>query len=181
MTSTDPDAHAAAPTDPDAGRWLDADQQRAWRAYLRGSRMLELAFDADLADHGVRLPEYEILTLLSEAPGRRLRMHTIATEAVQSRSRLTHTAKRLEAKGWVLREASAEDGRGVELTLTPAGWEVLRALAPAHVASVRDHLIDVLTPEQLDVVGEAMRAVITDLERLRPCDEAIAEADPDGR
>lgn len=176
MTTTDPVPATDPPAVPaeDTGRphWLDADQMRAWRAYLRGSRLLEVAFDEDLADHGVRLTEYEILSLLSDAEGRRLRMHSLASDAVQSRSRLTHTAKRLEARGWVAREASPEDGRGVVLRLTEEGMEVLRGLAPVHVASVRQHLVDVLTPEQLRVVGEAMAAVVGAVERARPCPDA---------
>ena len=93
-------------------RWLSAQEQASWRAYLRGSRLLEHALDRDLQVHGVQLSEYEIISMLSEAPGRRLRMSSLAEKVVQSRSRLTHTAARLEKRGWVRREACLEDRRG---------------------------------------------------------------------
>ena len=65
---------------------------------------------------------------------------------VQSRSRLTHTAKRLEARGWVTREQCADDRRGVELVLTPVGLEAVDQIAKVHVQSVRDNLVDIMTP-----------------------------------
>lgn len=104
---------------PDQTRWLDDDEQRAWRAYLRGTRMLEEALDRDLQDHGLALSEYEIISMLSESPLHRLRMSELAELVVQSRSRLTHTATRLERRGWVVRQPCENDRRGVELVLTP--------------------------------------------------------------
>ncbi len=49
--------------------------------------------------------------------------------------------------------------------LTEAGWAKIRQAAPGHVATVREHVIDALTPEQvgqLSAVGEAL------LKRLDP-------------
>lgn len=140
------------------GPWLRHDEQLAWRAYLRGSRLLEQALDDDLG--GVcQLTEYELISMLSEAPGRRMRMSALADSIIQSRSRVTHTAGRLERRGWVLRERSGDDGRGVDITLTEAGLRALGELAPRHAASVRARLVDVLDPEQLVVLGEAMAAI----------------------
>ena len=104
-----------------ADRGSTTSEQRAWRAYLRGSRLLEASLDRDLQQHGVQLSEYEIISMLSEQPDRRLRMSALADMVVQSRSRLTHTASRLEKRGWVQREACVGDRRGVELVLTDEG------------------------------------------------------------
>lgn len=144
-------------TDP---RWLDADQQRHWRAYLRGSALLQEAFARDLqcaAD--LSLPEYEVLVWLSEAPGRRLRMSALADHLVHSRSRLTHTIKRLERRGLVHRLPAETDGRGIDCLLTDTGFELLDGVAPLHVASVRRYLVDVLTDGQLRTLGESFAAV----------------------
>lgn len=145
-------------------RWLSHEEQLAWRAYLRGSRLLDKALDDDLRDV-CQLTEYELLSMLSEAPGQRMRMSHLADDIVQSRSRVTHTTKRLEDRGWVRRERSAEDGRGVEILLTDEGRAAIAELAPRHVGSVRRHLVDALTHDQLVALGEAM-AVIRD--QLRP-------------
>jgi DNA-binding MarR family transcriptional regulator len=140
-------------------RWLSEDEQRAWRAYLQGSRLIEETLDRDLQSHGVQLSEYEIISMLSEAPGRRLRMSSLADLVVQSRSRLTHTATRLEKRGWVTREACLADRRGVELVLTPAGWDAVQDMARVHVESVRSNVVDLMSPEMFRALGEAMEAV----------------------
>lgn len=140
-------------------RWLSPEEQIAWRAYLHGSRLLENALDDDVAKHGISLSEYELISMLSEAEGGRMRMSALADLVVQSRSRVTHTASRLERRGLVLREPSAEDGRGVELVLTDAGQRTIDELARVHVESVREHFIDVLTAEQFRHLGAAMALV----------------------
>lgn len=141
-------------------RWLTSQEQTAWRAYLRGTRLITTALDEGLAKHGTRLTEYEILSMLSEAPGGRLRMSALAQLVVQSRSRLTHTATRLENLGWVQRRAVREDRRGVELSLTAAGREVLERLSAVHVSDVRRALVDLLTPEEFAALGHAMARVV---------------------
>ncbi len=143
----------------DEPRWLSGDEQESWRAYLRGSRLLDEALDRDLQAHGLQLSEYEIISMLSESPGQRLRMSELAALVVQSRSRLTHTASRLETRGWVTREACASDRRGVELVLTTEGAERVVRTSCAHVESVRRNLLDVLTPEQFAALGVAMSLV----------------------
>lgn len=121
--------------------------------------MLEAALDRDLQTHGAQLSEYEIISMLSEAKGGRLRMSALADKVVQSRSRVTHTASRLERRGWVRREPCLDDRRGVELVLTDLGRRSLEKMARLHVESVRRHLVDVMTPEQFRSLGEAMQAV----------------------
>jgi DNA-binding MarR family transcriptional regulator len=143
----------------DEPRWLDDGEQESWRAYLRGSRYLEEALDRDLQEHGLQLTEYEILSMLSESDGGRLRMSELADLVVQSRSRLTHTAARLEKRGWVERQSCLSDRRGVELVLTDGGWVRLNEMAKAHVDSVRRHLLDVMTPEEFSALGTAMAKV----------------------
>lgn len=154
-----PAAGQATPRADDV-RWLSGEEQAAWRAYLRGSRMIGVALDEGLTRHGTRLTEYEILSMLSEAPGGRLRMSTLAQLVVQSRSRLTHTATRLERLGWVQRRAVREDRRGVELSLTPQGRTVLEELSRVHVSDVRRVLLDRLTPEEFAALGHAMGRIV---------------------
>jgi DNA-binding MarR family transcriptional regulator len=158
-------------------RWLDEQEQVVWREYLRASRLLEAALDRDLQAHGLQLSEYEILSVLSERPDRRLRMSVIAGMVVQSRSRLTHTAGRLENRGWVQREACAGDRRGVELVLTDAGFGEITRMAPTHVESVRANLLDHLSRPELLALGGAMAAVSNGILRTGVCDEVQAEDD----
>lgn len=142
-----------------ATRWLTQQEQQAWRAYLRAHRELQVALDRDLTDFGLSLPEYELLSMLSEQDGDRARMSVLADLVVQSRSRVTHTAKRLEQRGWVRREPTPEDGRGVALALTSAGRRMVEDVAPVHVESVRANFIDLLTDDQLGTLHDAFAQV----------------------
>ena len=143
----------------DGVRWLDEREQVSWRAYLRANRELDVALDRDLQAVGISLPEYELLSMLSEAPMGQLRMSALASLIVQSRSRVTHTAARLERRGWVRRSPAPDDGRGVLLRITDEGRQAITDFAVVHVRSVRRHLVDVLTPQQFAALGEAMEAV----------------------
>jgi DNA-binding MarR family transcriptional regulator len=145
-------------------RWLDADQQRAWRAYIVGTTLLMERLDRDLREnHDLSLPEYEILVRLSEAPDRMLRMAELADSVKNSRSRITHTIARMEKDELVERRQCAADGRGVFAILTDKGYALLVDAAPVHVASVREGLVDLVAPEDLLAVGRAFAAVANGL------------------
>lgn len=143
-----------------AVRWLSEEQQRHWRSFLDGSARLTEALARQLEhDAELSLSEYEVLVRLSEAPARTLRMSSLASSLAQSRSRITHTIRRMEERGFVERRACPGDGRGVNCSMTRLGFERLEAAAPGHVEAVRTHLVDVLSEEQLRMVGEAFAAV----------------------
>jgi DNA-binding MarR family transcriptional regulator len=144
--------------------WLSDGQQRNWRAFLGGVTVLMDSLDRDLRNqHGVSLPEYEILVRLSEAPKRTMRMAELADRVALSRSRLTHTVKRLEANGILRRERCDEDGRGVQAVLTDHGMTVLGRAADTHVRGVRAHLVAHASSAELDTVGDVMERVLRDL------------------
>ncbi|MEV6287470.1 MarR family transcriptional regulator [Kribbella sp. NPDC051770] len=140
-------------------RWLDSEQQVAWRAYLLGTARLMAKLDDDLRQFGLGINDYEILVRLSEAPDRRLRMAELADRLHQSRSRLTHTVGRLEAADLVRRTSCKSDKRGVWAELTDAGFTLLEQAAPSHVAGVREHLVDLASPEDFAAVGRVFDAV----------------------
>lgn len=147
-------------------RWLNDDQQAAWRAWIAASLLLPDRLSRDLQDEaGISLADYEILVHLSESPKQRLRMSELADLTLSSRSRLSHQIDRLSDAGFVDREPCSEDRRGSFAVLTPRGWEFLVDAAPVHVASVREHLVDVLTPEEFAALGRICDKVA---ERLRP-------------
>ncbi|WP_067845875.1 MarR family winged helix-turn-helix transcriptional regulator [Nocardia lijiangensis] len=141
-------------------RWLSPTQQRAWRAYMDGHQRLMTSLNKQLQrDSDLSLAEYRILVLLSEAPGRALRMSELADGVLSSRSRLTHQIRRMEAQDMVRRNTCEEDGRGVVAELTDEGMRRLEAAAPGHVEAVRSDFIDLLVPEHLTVIGEVFARV----------------------
>ena len=147
-------------------RWLDDDEQRTWRMFLAVQRRLPEALERQLqSEAGLPHTYYIVLAMLSEAPGRALRMSDLAEITNSSPSRLSHAVARLEDRGWVRRERATEDGRGNLAVLTDAGMDVVVASAPGHVAAVRRYLFDVITPEQRRVLEEICADVLDNLNR----------------
>ncbi|HEY0452766.1 MAG TPA: MarR family transcriptional regulator [Actinophytocola sp.] len=141
-------------------RWLDQREMRAWRAYVIGSELLRKQLNRELQDrHGTTLADYEVLVRLSERDGRRMRMAALAAEVASSKSRLSHQITRLESAGLVQRVDCGDDARGVFAELTDKGMDRLRTTAPTHVAGVREHLIDLMTPEEHAVLAEVFERV----------------------
>jgi DNA-binding MarR family transcriptional regulator len=134
----------------DCTRWLDDEEQRAWRSFLRAASAIDEALDRQLQrDAGMPHAYYQVLAMLSEAPDRTLRMSQLAGLTTSSASRLSHAVARLEERGWVRREKHPTDRRGALAVLTDDGWDAVRAAAPGHVEAVRQALFDRLEPGQV--------------------------------
>jgi DNA-binding MarR family transcriptional regulator len=141
-------------------RWLSEEEQRTWRAFLAFQARLETELDRQLQrDAGMPHAYYMVLAMLSEAPGRALRMSRLAELTTSSPSRLSHAVARLEEKGWVRRERHQSDRRGALAVLTDEGLAAIEAAAPGHVAAVRAALFDRLGPEQVAQMCDLFRAL----------------------
>ncbi len=158
-------------------RWLTADEQRAWRAYLESTKVLFDVLDRQLQrDADMPHAYYEILVRLSEAPERTMRMSELAARTFSSRSRLSHAVARLEERGWIERRDCATDRRGQNAALTDAGFAVLAAAAPAHVEYVRRLVIDALSTEQLEQLASIGEAVVTSVAHQTAAEPAVGSA-----
>jgi DNA-binding MarR family transcriptional regulator len=135
-------------TDEHAGLWLTPGQLASWLSVVRLVTRLPWAIDSQLQrDAGLSMVEYMAMAMLADAPQRTMRMSS-------SLSRLSHLVKRLESRGYVRREADPADGRFTNAILLPAGLSKLESAAPAHVAHVRQLVIDNLSPERLRRLGQ---------------------------
>jgi DNA-binding MarR family transcriptional regulator len=145
--------------------WLDRRQLRAW-IRLRGVlELLPAVLDAQLRrDTGMTEFEYYVLAMLSEAPGRTLRMTELARQTNATLPRLSHVVSRLEGRGLVVRFPCPQDRRATNARLTEAGWATVEEAAPGHVANVRQHVIDALSDEQIDQLTEIADAVLARLD-----------------
>lgn len=151
--------------------WLTERERAAWLRLtavvelLPGVLETQLRRDADLTHF-----EYFTLAMLSEAPGRTLRMTELAGRTNATLSRLSHVVARLEKRGLVVRVPNPDDGRATNAELTSAGWEKVVASAPGHVETVQRHVIRALTPEQVDqltVIGDAILDRVDPDHRMR--------------
>ncbi|MCA2223095.1 MarR family winged helix-turn-helix transcriptional regulator [Nonomuraea aurantiaca] len=145
-------------------RWLDEAEFRAWLGYRRMRLLLDAQVSRDLLrDSGLSAPDYDVLSSLSSAEGRRGRLTELAERMLWSKSRLSRHISRMEQRGLVTREECESDGRGAVIVLTEEGLRAIEAAAPDHVESVRRHFIDLLTPEQIEVLGAVAATVLTHL------------------
>ena len=141
-------------------RWLTPKEQRAWRAYIAATFLVEDAIDRQLQqDAGMPHLYYSILANLSETPERRLRMADLADRVLLSRSGLTRLIDRLQAEGLVRREPSPDDARGTFTVLTGEGMSRLRAAAPVHLAGIRRHWLAHFDDDELREIGALLRRV----------------------
>ncbi len=159
-------------------RWLTPDELDAWLSYVATSTLLESALDRQLQrDSGMPHAYYQILAMLSEVPDRTLRMSDLAAVTQSSQSRLSHAVSRLERNGWVTRMPCPDDRRSTLAHLTEAGFAALAAAAPGHVRTVREHLFDRLSCEQvgqLRAILETVRSGLSD----GPCPVSGVAAPP---
>jgi DNA-binding MarR family transcriptional regulator len=150
-------------------RWLNDREMRAWFGYRRMRLLLDLQISRELMhESGLSEPDYDVLSNLSQTDGRRMRLSDLAAHMRWSKSRLSHHVTRMQQRGLVDREECADDGRGSMLVLTPQGGKAIVAAAPGHVASVRRHIIDLLTDDELDTLAALSKRVIDHLGEHKP-------------
>ncbi len=143
-------------------RWLDEHERAAWVRLVAVVELLPGVLDGQLRrDAQLTHYDYFVLAMLSEAPEHTLRMTTLATRTNATLPRLSHVVRRLEERGLVERVPCPSDGRATNARLTAAGWAKVQQTAPGHVATVREHVVDALTPEQVtqlaDIAGALLR------------------------
>jgi DNA-binding MarR family transcriptional regulator len=152
--------------------WLTPEQLSAWVRFIGVVELLPGVLDTQLRrDSQLTHFDYYVLSQLSEAPEHTLRMTALADRTAATLARLSHVVQRLESRGLVERFPCPEDRRATNARLTADGWQKVRESAPGHVATVREYVIDALTPEQV-----AQLAAISDaiLARLDPGDDRTA-------
>ncbi len=141
-------------------------EMKAWRSYIEASRHLIDVLEGDLTIHNLSLTDYEILTVIGEAKGGRIRMSDLALSSLVSKSRLSHRIKAMEKLGWVRKESCPEDKRGSFASLTSKGQKVLTGATMDHLQSVKNRFTQNLTSKDHEEVTrifskltDALRAV----------------------
>ena len=142
-------------------RWLDAEERQTWLALAGALIRLPATLDAESQrDAGISHFEYQVMSVLSEAPQRTLRLSEVAAMVQGSLPRLSQVVSRLEKRGWVRRAPDPVDGRFTLGILTDAGWDKVVATAPGHVESVRRHVFDPLTKAQQRQLREIAQRIL---------------------
>ena len=138
-------------------RPLDDAEMSTWHALIRAHSRIVRRLENELdTEHGLSLPAYEVLSHLSTAPDRRLRMTDLAKHAILTPSGLTRLVDKLAREGMVERQRCGADARVVYAWLTPQGLAKLEAAYPTHLRGVREHFLDWLTRDQQHAVADAL-------------------------
>ncbi|MEV6067095.1 MarR family winged helix-turn-helix transcriptional regulator [Nocardia sp. NPDC052001] len=136
-------------------RWLDDVETRAWLGFVFTRDLIAAAVGRDsLRESNLTYVEYTVLARLADAQDHRRSFAELAGVLEWSQSRLSHQITRMEKRGLVARESIPDDARRTAAVLTAKGEQVLAGAAPAHVESVRRHMIDVLDSGQLTALAD---------------------------
>lgn len=149
------------PNDEEFARWLNDEERESFLTLMSVMIRLDAALDKQLRrDAGLSHYEYTVLSRLSEAEDRTLRMRELAATTNGSLSRLSQVVARLEAKGWLHRHPDPTDGRTTLATLSDAGWDKVVETAPGHVHEVRSLVVDPLTGAQVRQLTEIGQRIL---------------------
>lgn len=146
-------------------RWLNEDEQRAWRGYLAMNTQLTARLARQLQNESsLSLGDFEVLVHLTDQPENQLRIGELATKLQWEKSRLSHHLNRMERRGLVRKTECAEDARGMFIVVTEQGREAIEQAAPRHVDVVREYFFDQLDNGQIDNLREIAEAVLKKLD-----------------
>jgi DNA-binding MarR family transcriptional regulator len=145
--------------------WLSAREQQMWRRFAAVLMLLPGVLDSELnREENLTHFDYFTLAMLSEAPGRTLRMGTLAGLTNATLARLSNVVSRLASRGLVERRPSVDDRRATDVALTEAGWTKVVQAAPGHVRMVRSSVFDLLDHDQIDQLSDICERLLDGLD-----------------
>ncbi|MBX9394590.1 MarR family winged helix-turn-helix transcriptional regulator [Streptomyces sp. TRM72054] len=149
----------------EAVRWLTAEEQHAWRSFVRlherlGGRLSRLL----QAESKLSAADYAVLVNLTDAADGRQRFLDLARSVEWEKSRMSHHVARMAKRGLVAREECPEDGRGAFVVITEEGRAAIAAAAPLHVEAVRSLFLDHVTPAELRTLARIADRVVEHLD-----------------
>lgn len=149
-------------------RWLSEDEMSLWQGFVLAQQDLDRVISADLAGSCLSHADYAVLVGLSAAGSKGVRVGRLREWIGWESSRLAHQLRRMEQRGLVARGPAADDGRGTVVTITPEGQNRIETAAPSHVNTVRAHFIDLMSPDERQVLRGVFERVAGTINPDRP-------------
>ena len=142
----------------------------AWELYFTTTARLTERIEAALkCQSGLSMPEYSVLLMTDRAGEAGIRPSVLAHKVVFSRSRLTHTMKRLESRDLISRRPCQGDGRGGLVFLTDAGKRLFDEAAIVQRDVIRRLFLNEITPEEIDMITGLFSRVSERINNDTPC------------
>jgi DNA-binding MarR family transcriptional regulator len=131
---------------------------RAWSALTAAHARVAGRLAAALARRcDLTVNDFEILLRLDHEGS--LRPGELSPAVPLTQPSLSRAVARLADRGCLSRSGDPRDRRGVRISITPAGRDLLREAIPVHAATVRAELLDHLTPAEQDLLARALTRV----------------------
>ena len=140
---------------------ISREEFRAYAALIASSTLLQRAVERNLREQAeLTQVQFEILMNLSNAGDSGIRMAQLADALIVSRSGLSYQVAQLESRGWITRESSADDERGVVARITPEGERMRQRVFAGHIEIVRSAFLDAVEPGELATLTAALERVV---------------------
>jgi DNA-binding MarR family transcriptional regulator len=140
---------------------ISREEFRAYAALIASSTLLQRAVERNLREQAeLTQVQFEILMNLANAGGSGIRMAQLADALIVSRSGLSYQVAQLESRGWITRERSADDERGVVARITPEGDRMRQRVFAGHIEIVRSAFLDAVEPGELATLTAALERVV---------------------
>ncbi|GGQ31323.1 DNA-binding MarR family transcriptional regulator [Actinomadura coerulea] len=148
---------------------LDPAELGAYFALIEVSSLLRHTVEQQLRDAGdLSYVQFQLLATLGDAADGSRRMTELADGVVYSRSGLTYQVGLLEKAGLVTRGPSEEDDRGVTVTITDAGRDVLAQVFPGHIDVLRRLFLEPLAREDVEDLARVLTVVRDHMRSIPP-------------
>jgi DNA-binding MarR family transcriptional regulator len=134
-----------------------------WESLFRAQVAVMRKLQAGPAFKTLAVNEYDVLFTLSRGPSGGLRLNELNDHVLLSQSSLSRLVERLEKRGLVERTPAPDDGRGILIKLTGAGWELQKQIGREHVRDIATIVTPALTAaeqQELLRLTEKLRASV---------------------
>ncbi|TFD83740.1 MarR family transcriptional regulator [Cryobacterium lactosi] len=121
----------------------------AWESLFRAQVAIMRSLAEDFPSREISFNEYDVMFNLSRQPERSIRLRELNKHVLLTQPSVSRLVDRLASRGYVLKHADPEDGRGAIVELTDAGFALFRRVALDHMSSITTRVGDSLTDEEL--------------------------------
>lgn len=130
------------------------------------SRLVDAQLRQTFARHELDAPSFDVLaTLRRSGPPYQLTPTQLTRSAMVTSGAITQRLDRLEARGLISRGPRSDDGRGVQVTLTPTGYNTIDAALPDHLAT-EQRLLAALSEKQRRALAVTLQQLIDSVDSI---------------
>lgn len=147
-----------------ATQWLTSQEMAAWRSFIATSNDLWRVVNRELAEFGLDGGDFQLLAMVSESADQRIRLSDLADQLRLTRGGLTRRMDGVMQKKLVERVQCTEDGRVAFAQMTTKGMNLLKVVAPQHLATVRRVMFDQLSAPEVKAIASGLGKVAKQLQ-----------------